>query len=197
MSSISRSSNCSKYTDTLSVMVHGKATAGDDERCAYESWAFSCQTSAFEKPDDETREGMEATAKTELAARGCDTSAMQMTFETNLVGSHQTEYSAEKLAELGMASNCFAHGNDINDASHQIRSRCRPQYDMMDAKGNRVRDYNKVMVSNLITCDTSDAAMPQLMEDARKVAAHNASLNGYTVDKPEHLACDVAVLPFK
>ena len=68
-------------------------------------------------------------------------------------------------------------------------------YDMTNADGERVRNFNKTFTSDLAACDVSDEAMPQLLEDARKVAAHNASTNGYTVDKPEHLACTYSVMP--
>ena len=69
-------------------------------------------------------------------------------------------------------------------------------FDMfMNAAGRTVRNYNMVFHSNLATCDVSDDAAAQLYEDARKVAAHNASQNGYTVGRVEDLACDFAVLP--
>ena len=64
-------------------------------------------------------------------------------------------------------------------------------YDMTDADGRTVRDYHMRISASLATCDVSDKAMPQLMEDVRKVAAYNLSQNGYTVGKSEDLACDV------
>tara|TARA_B110000046_G_scaffold6233_1_gene6525 strand:+ start:1313 stop:1903 length:591 start_codon:yes stop_codon:yes gene_type:complete len=192
-----RSSNCKAYTDTVSLLVDGTATVpGDADRCTFALPAtFSCQTKAFEKPDAATAAGLTALATEALEARGCDASKMELTYATNLVGAQQLEYSGKKLSELGMASNCHAFGNDLNDATHKVTAKCRSMYDMTDAQGNRVRDYHKTFLSNLVACDISDDAMPQLMEDARKVAAYNGAVNGFTVDKPEDLACEFAVLP--
>ena len=106
------------------------------------------------------------------------------------------EYSGRKLSHLGMASNCFVAGNDINDATHKVTAKCRPMYDMTDDHGRTIRDYSKEFLSNLATCDVSGDAMPQLMEDARKVAAYNASQNGFKVKRPEDLACQFAMLPY-
>lgn len=197
MSSAHRSDNCRAYTDVVSLLVEATAVVpGREDACTVRPPSlFSCQTSAFENPDDATADMMRAAAADALAAKGCNADDMVVSFTTNLVGARQTEYSAAKLAELGMASNCFAHGNDPNDATHTVRARCRSMYDMVDAEGRAVRDYGKVFLSNLATCDVSDAAMPQLMEDARKVAAHNATANGYTIPRNEDLACDFSVLP--
>lgn len=192
-----RSSNCAAYTDTVSLLVDGTATVpGDEERCTVPlPTTFSCQTRAFEKPDAATAEGLRAAAAAALAERGCDASRMALDYRTNLVGAQQLEYSGAKLADLGMASSCHAFGNDLNDATHRITAKCRPMYDMTDAQGNRVRDYHKTFLSNLVACDISDDAMPQLLEDARKVAAHNGAVNGFAVDRPEDLTCEFSVLP--
>ena len=95
-----------------------------------------------------------------------------------------------------MTSKCFREGNDPNHATHRATARCFPMYDMTDAKGNRVRNTNMQILSNLAVCDLSDEAMPQVQEDLRRVAAHNAAGNGYTVDRPEDLATtNDSVLP--
>ena len=65
-------------------------------------------------------------------------------------------------------------------------------YDMTGQQ--RVRDVHRTFLSTA-TCDASDEGMPQLMEDLRKVAAHNGAQNGFTVDRPEDLACKFSVLP--
>lgn len=156
---------------------------------------FSCQTSAFEAPDDATKAFLNSSAATALEDRGCDASKMQMEFNTVLVGAQEVEYSGERLAKLGMASNCYRVGNDPNDATHLIRAQCTNQYEMTNDRGQRVRDTNKRFLSNLAVCDVSDEAMPQLMEDARKVAAHNASQNGYIMDRDIDLACTFSILP--
>ena len=196
-SSIHRSSNCAAYTDTVSLLVDATATVpGQEDKCSVAlPPTFSCQTKAFEAPDAATEADLRAKAAAALETKGCDPSAMELSFSTNLVGAQHSEYSPAKLADLGMASNCFRACNDPNDATHQITARCRSMYDMTDAAGRTVRNYNMVFHSNLATCDVSDDAAAQLYEDARKVAAHNASQNGYTVGRVEDLACDFAVLP--
>ena len=111
------------------------------------------------------------------------------------MGARQAEYSPAKLADLGMASNCYVHGNDPNDATHLAQARCRSMYDMKNPAGEAVRNYNMTFGASLVTCDVSNAGMPQLEEDLRKVAMHNASHVGLTIEKPEHLACDISVIP--
>lgn len=196
--SIQRSPNCAAYTDHVSVLVDAKATVpGDEERCTVPlPPVFSCQASRFEAPDEATRAAMLAGAAEALTARGCDPDrAALVDVATNMVGAQQTDYSGEKLARLGMASNCFAHGNDPNDSTHTATARCRNMYDMTDADGQRVRNYHKVFSASLATCDVSDEAWPQLTEDLRKVAARNAAANGFTIDHADNLACDFASLP--
>jgi hypothetical protein len=195
--SILRSSNCAAYTDTVSLLVDAQASVpGAGERCTVPlPPMFSCQSEKGEAPDDATMADLKGKARELLDAKGCDGASAEISYKTNFVGTPWIEYSGQKLADLGMASNCFVAGNDVNDATHQITARCRPMYDMLDAQGRTVRDYGKVFLSNLATCDVSDGAMPQLMEDARKVAAHNAAQNGFTVQRPEDLSCQFAVLP--
>lgn len=195
---IQRSSNCKAYTDTVSVLVNGTAAVpSGGERCKVSlPSTFSCQTEAFEAPDAVTEEAMREEAKRTLESRGCDVeSGMTAVFETNLVGAQAMEYSAEKLKRLGMASSCYREGNDPNHATHTATARCFPMREMSDAQGRRVMNTNMQFLSNLATCDISDEAMPQLQEDLRKVAAHNAMENGFTVDRVEDLACYVSVLP--
>lgn len=169
---------------------------GDEDRCSVPLTMFSCQTSRFEEPDVATLDALKYRAAELLTDRRCDPSAMELReVATNLMGAQSLEYSAAKLASDGLASNCFIAGNDPNHATHRATADCTPQYDMTDVNGNRVRDTNKVFRSNLSVCDVSDEAVPQLMEDLRKVAAHNAGQNGYTLDRPEDLACTFSVLP--
>ena len=195
--SILRSSNCAAYTDTVSLLVDATARVpGDEEVCTVAlPPMFSCQTQKGEAPDDATLGDLRAKAAELLDARGCDGSRAELSYATNFVGTPWIEYSGEKLATLGMASNCFVAGNDVNDATHHVTAKCRPMYDMLDSQGRTVRDYHKVFLSNLATCDVSDEAMPQLMEDARKVAAYNAAQNGFKVQRDEDLACQFSVLP--
>ena len=195
--SIRRSSNCSAYTDHVSLLVTGSATVpGDEERCTIDLPAhFSCQTSSFNTPDEVTLNNMREHATLAMQERSCDASAMTLDLHTNLMGTTASEYSGEKLSEFGMASNCFHHGNDPNDAMHIVKARCLPMYDMTNERGETVRDYHMTVSASLAACDVSDPAMPQLMNDIRKVAAYNLSQTGYTLKRPEDLACDVAMLP--
>ena len=196
--SLLRSSNCSTYTDTISLLVEATAsTPGDNmEHCKVDVPAmFSCQTSAFESPDDATDVLMRGAAKSLLTDKGCDTDNMTMAFRTNLVGAQQLEYSAKRLVDTGLASNCHTEGNNANHATHRAEARCHPMREMTDSKGRRVMNTHMTFVSNLSVCDVSEEAMPQLQEDLRKVAAYNAAENGLKVDSDLDLACNFSVLP--
>lgn len=191
-----RSSNCSAYTDTLSVFVTGTASVPGDDKCTVDlKPTFSCQTRQFERPDIETREIMRKDAELKLDERGCDVSKMNLKFETNLVGAQNVEYSAEQLRGLGMVSNCYRGGNDPNNATHRAEARCYNQREMTDTDGRRVINTNMPILSNLSVCDTSSEASAQVYEDLRKVAALNVKDRGYTVDSPEDLACTFSILP--
>ena len=156
---------------------------------------FSCQTKQFEYPDKKTYDLMRKDAEQQLLARQCNVSNMTMKFSTNLVGTQNVEYSAEKLRNLGMVSNCYREGNDPNNATHRAEARCYNQREMTDMQGNRVINTNMPILSNLSACDISADATPQIYEDLRKVAALNVKDRGYIVDKPEDLACTFSILP--
>ena len=191
-----RSSNCSAYTDTLSVLITGTASVPGNDACTVDlKPTFSCQTKQFEMPDKETHEMMRTEAEEQLTKRQCDVSKMKMELSTNLVGTQNVEYSAERLRSLGMVSNCYREGNDPNNATHRAEARCFNQREMTDAHGNRVINTNMPILSNLSACDISADATPQIYEDLRKVAALNVKDRGYTVDKPEDLACTFSILP--
>ncbi len=192
---IEKSPNCTNYTDTVSTLVEVTATVPGDNKCIFKTPAFSCQKKAFEKPDDATKRFLTDLATTSLKDLGCNIEKMQISFNTNLMGAQDMEYPASKLAKGGMASNCFQTGNDPREHTHKITAKCNPMYDMTDKNGNKVRNFNKTFTSDLAACDVSDEAIPQLLEDARKVASHNAAVNGYTIDQPEHLACTFSILP--
>lgn len=195
---IHKSPNCAHYTDSIHIFAEGDGFVPGDKNCRVSTGPiFSCQTSNLEAPDNATAKVLEDRAREKLREIGCDASKMQMEYTTVHMGARDVEYSGAKLSELGMSSNCYKHGNDANDATHTIKAECTNQYDFVDAHGNRTRDTNKKFYSNLTACDVSNAAMPQLMEDARKVAAYNANENGYAVQKDTDLACVFSVLPFK
>ena len=191
-----RSTNCSAYTDTLSVFVSGTASVPGNDACTIDlKPMFSCQTKQFELPDSETQDMMRKDAEEQMRNKQCDVSGMKLHFETNLVGSQHMEYSAEKLRTLGMVSNCYREGNDPNNATHRGEARCFNQREMTDENGRRVINTNMPILSNLSACDISSEAMPQVYEDLRKVAALNVKDRGFTVDKPEDLACTFSILP--
>ena len=105
-SSIARSPNCAAYTDTLSLLVDAEAFVPGDDMCrVVVPSTFSCQKSAFEKPDEKTEEFMKGKAAQMLSDMGCGSSNMEMSFKTVLVGAQEIEYSGKTLADLGMASN--------------------------------------------------------------------------------------------
>ena len=201
-----RSPNCDRYTDAASVLVEvvasapgmpartASASSPPAGQCLAKSLAFSCQTKAFEAPDATTERFLEDKGKAALADLGCATDNVSYSFRTNLIGSQTTEYSAERLANEGSASNCFQHNAGL--ATHVAEAVCHPMYDMTDKDGNRVRNVFKRFSADLAACDVSEDAMPQLMEDLRKVAALNAAKNGFTVDKVEDLACNYSVMPY-
>lgn len=194
---IAKAPNCSRYTDTVSTLVQMDVKVPETERCNVTLSSFSCQDKAFEKPDADTESYMTSIASDHLRKLGCDPKKMEVSFSTNLVGARNMEYSPEALAEGGLASNCFVSGNDINQANHKVTARCKPMFDMKrNEDGLTVRNFDMVFNADLATCDVSESAMPQLMEDARKVAMHNAYRNGYEIEKPEHLACTFSVLPY-
>jgi hypothetical protein len=191
-----RSSNCSAYTDTLSVFVTGTASVPGNDACTVDlKPMFSCQAKQFERPDTETLEMMRKDAEEQLTAKKCDVSSMTLDVSTNLVGAQNVEYSAEKLRSLGMVSNCYREGNDPNNATHRAEARCFNQREMTDVNGNRVINTNMPILSNLSACDISTEATPQIYEDLRKVAALNVKDRGFTVDKAEDLACTFSILP--
>ena len=199
--SIPRSSNCSAYTESLSLLVDGTVTiTGREDVCSVPIASFSCQKSAFEKPDKATHDDMIERGKAALSkipgCEGGEGTTYSLTASTSLIGAQEVEYSPERLKKLGLTSNCYSAGNDPNSATHIGKAVCYPMEFMTNSKGERVKNTHMSIHSNLGTCDISDEAMPQVQEDLRKVAAHNASENGYKVDKPEDLACYFSVLPY-
>lgn len=198
--SVLRSKNCARYYDTVNVYVDATVSVeGREDTCSVDVSAFSCQTSEFERPDDVTRTDLIERGRTALSKiPGCvtdDSMPLKFVASTNLMGAQEMEYSPEKLVKLGMTSNCYTAGNDPNNATHIGRAVCHPMESMTNALGQRVKNTNMKIHSNLAVCDLSDEAMPQVMEDLRKVAAHNSSQNGFTPDRPEDLACTFSVLP--
>jgi len=189
-----RSPNCeASYYKSVSTLV--SLNSSDSDTCNFNLSAFSCQDDDPEQPDNATREWMIGRANDALSSEGCGT--LVHNFSTNRVGARMDEYPPQKLAQLGMASNCYAVANDPNQATHQILATCTPQYEMTEkATGRKVKNVHMKFTSDLASCDVSDSAMDQLLEDARKLAMFNAEESkGYIIDKPSDLACSYSVLP--
>ena len=197
MDTISRSSNCKSYTDSISVYVKGTvAVKGKEDRCKVDVSAFSCQRGTLEQPDKVTSDELVSVGSEKL--RGLPDCEGEYVLEstTNVMGARAVDYSPEQLIQLGMASNCFSEGNDPNMTSHMAYATCNPMEAMIDSTGTLVKNTNMKFRSNLAVCDISDKAMPQVQEDLRKVAAYNAAEHGLKVQRPEDLACSIAVLPY-
>ena len=194
MPEIERSPNCNSYTSSVHTLVETSASAGGEERCKVDlPLVFSCQKSDFENVDEETASFLTKRGEEALKKMRCDTSDMRLSHHTTMVGAIEREFSARELSERGYASNCHTREGD---ATHTVNARCTNQYDFT-YKGKRVRNSHATFSSTLAACDVSDKSMPQLYEDARKVAAHNARENGYIPERDSDFACTFSVLPNK
>lgn len=204
-SAIQRSSNCSKYTDTVSTLVDAHVSLKGRDKCTVPLTFYSCQTDTFESIDaittqDAINKGVEELVLKADEQGAClpnaDASDIVVNARTNIVGARDMEYTAEHLIERGLTSNCYRTGNDPNMATHIASAKCHPMEAMLDEQGRMVKNYHMTFQSSLATCNLTDEAMPQLQEDLRKVAVYNAAQSGYTVLKPEDLACSVSVVPY-
>ena len=192
-----QSPNCEMATDTVSTFVFGRAIHPTDPRCTFDlPVTFSCQNDSNEKPDQTTDAFIRSKLAPKFAEMNCDASKMTFEYKTNFVGSHNFNYSGQKLVELGMASNCYAVGNDINQASHTIHAECYNPYDMTHIEtGKRVRDYNKKFISKLLTCDVSEGAMKDLIKDSKRATSYIGKQRGFKFDDDDNLACTFSILP--
>lgn len=77
-------------------------------------------------------DGAQCEKVTDMLTKNCNVPEATFEFHTNLMGAQSTEYSVEKLAQTGFASNCAATSNDPNQATHKILAKCNPMYDMRD-----------------------------------------------------------------
>ena len=196
---VQRAQNCKEYTSSVSVFVSGHATSGEgpsDPKCRVDLPVyFSCQKSNYESADASTQQELRQRAVHLLQDKGCDVSDVRLHLNTNLVGASGKDLSAEELLDGGKASNCFMKQSGNFEMTHRAEAKCHPMYDFKDSSGQYKRNTNLKAVSMLSTCETNDDAMPQLEEDLRKVAALMLKKKGYTLDTPEHLACDYSIMP--
>jgi hypothetical protein len=173
---------------------------------------FSCQVSDFEHPDAATIATINREQRSDFAqrqARGCDITKAHYAWQVNLNGSKKVDYSGEKLASVGMNSNCFAGGNDPNDGTHVARARCSyvnvdhplQAYDL-DREKLVAISPDKKWEASLMTCSLMPEDEAQVLEDLQRVIAHNAAHHTgdharYRLDDPTNtLVCELMIAPW-
>jgi hypothetical protein len=192
---IPRADNCSVYTDRISLLVEASNVATDDPECAVSAQAFSCQTMMMEAPDESTRQKLQTSIDAQIDALPAQC-PIDIKYSTTTMNPAHPEVPASELVALGRTSNCIASGNNTGDITHTIRASCTNQYEMEQvATGALVKNVHQRFVSNLGVCDLSDKAMPQVLEEARRVAAYNAEQNGMRILREADLACNFSMLP--
>lgn len=193
--SILRSTNCSKYTDRVSILVETHATVPGVPECSAKlPLTFSCQGDNLEAPDAATAAMLMEEAKNTLALKGCAVDGdLRMKYRINTVGASKVDFPAEELRTTGRTSNCSSVHDDV---SHTVQATCYNMHPMTEtATGKSVINTNMMFHASLATCDTSDAAMPQVYEDLKKVAMLNAADIGYESKHHDHFACKTLTLP--
>ena len=212
-----RSDNCKNgYHKTLSTVVGGtiRFPGEDPKKCPSIPITdhFSCQDSDFEHPDAATVHTIKREHQSDLLdrkAKGCDVSKARYDFQVNLNGTNKVDYSGEKLASVGMNSNCFEGGNDPNDGTHVAKARCSyvntdhplQAFDL-DKKKLVPIPPDKKWEASLMTCSLMPKDEPQILEDLQRVIAHNAA--NHTGDQPRYhlddptntLVCDLMIAPW-
>lgn len=199
------SANCASYTDQITIFANATAQLGS---CSVElPGCMSCQRSDFEHPDEPTRTELLAQAATLMKKQctfpnGFDASGIVLTnLKSNVVGTPQPDLSADKLAEFGKTSNCFAIGNDSNDSTHVSAARCyplRPALRVVDGAETteEVLAYHTQINTSLRNCDISTEAMPQVEEDLKKMAQkHLLDTHGLKIKHHNDLQCSFSHLP--
>lgn len=196
-----KSSNCSGYANSISLLTEVSAQVGSDEKCRVGPIGlFSCQTTQMEHPDETTRRQLEDLAT--LAMKDVQdrvpacAGELKFAFSTTQVGTRNPEIAPAELAENGLTSNCHREGNDPNLATHIVNATCHHPYDFKNPEtGATWRDYSKKFYASLSACDISDRAIAQVYEDVTRVAAHNANESGWNVESYKNLTCNFSVLP--
>jgi hypothetical protein len=194
MTSFELDPKCKDYTQSISTLAIATArNDGDPKRCTKEYQFLTCQTQNFESAEGHLQQLVQDRADLAFSNMGCS-GRTHVDWKLNRVGAENADSTPEQLAQSGMASNCYRV--DTNDATHTATATCTPQYDMTDlSDGARVRNNSMTTRASLRLCDVSDAAMPQVQEDLRKLAAYNLAQQGFVVDNHKNLACQIMMLP--
>lgn len=196
MSSIRRSSNCSKYTDRISLMIEADASIPGTPDCSVAlPLTFSCQSGDLNRPDAATTSLLAHEAQSALQRKGCpigpDAGNVRMTYRMNAVGARRVDKSAKELRDDGTATNCGQ-----GDAVHVARATCHNMHPMTEtATGKKVINTHMAFHASLGVCDVSESATPQVYEDLQKVAMANAADAGYESAAHSDFACRVLSLP--
>ena len=197
------SPNCDAYTSVVSSIVASTVSVkgSSNPMCNVRlDPVMSCQNESLENPDEATMTQMKSRARRMLEEKGCqvgDNQELEVNHKIVQVGTRNPEFSGEELVARGSVSNCAAVHNDLNEFNFIAQATAFPTASMTRiSDGKTVTSFKKRLNASLYACDISDAAMPQVMEDLRKVAAHSLVEQGYRVN-PIDLELSVSVLPMR
>ena len=195
---VETSKNCAAYTDSISLFCNGTATLG---KCTTTlGGVMSCQTKNYEQPDATVREELRAQAWEAFQKDGCEDLSLGMQEivlnpRTNLVGTQEKDLPAEKLAELGMTSNCLSFGSDINNSTHISSAKCYAVGEVFNEHGQKVLAPHTHVKVSLRNCDVTMEANQQVEEDLQKLAALRLKDKYNLSTKPKELQCLFDHLP--
>lgn len=197
------SPNCDAYTNFVSSVVSSEVSVEgtDDPTCKVRvPTIMSCQNESMESPDAVTLAHIKNIARSKLSEKGCsldEETDLQVKHKMVQVGTREPEFSAEDLVSRGSVSNCHKVHNDMNEFNFIAQARAFPTASMTRVSdGAKVTTFKKGVTASLYACDVSEEAMPQVMEDLRKVAAHSYKEQGYVVN-PEDLELSASILPMR
>lgn len=161
---------------------------------------MSCQKQDYERPDAATTNELKSQAWKLFKEQGCadvslGKSAIQLSTRTNVVGTHNQDLSPERLLDLGMTSNCFSVGADVNDSTHVSSAKCYAVGDVTDANGGVVKAPHTHVKVQLRNCDITMEANAQVEEDLRKIAALKLKDKYDLTTQPTELQCFYDHLP--
>lgn len=197
------STNCREYYDVVTAAVHGEAVVpGSDERCRVRFPSIAtCHKKELENPDSPTDTMAREQALLLLREKGCpnipdDVSKLEMRYKITQYSNPHQESSPQTLEDANRVSNCLAAGVDRDDVNSVITATCHPTQPMTDVRtGKSVTSYRMRTTSQLGVCDLRPEAEPQVLEDARKVAAFNLEKNRNYKIHPKDLDCTFSFIP--